>query len=276
MYVKATMLTRGHLLTKHFSLYCQIVMHKELGVAMNEYVNTAVDAAMQAGALLRSGLSRPQTVREATQHDIKLQIDVDCETLIRSIILERFPDHALLGEEGGGLIETERPLWNIDPLDGTVNYAHGLPHFCISIALQIAGETVLGVIYDPVVNELFAAERGHGATLNGRPISVSATRQLHQAVLALGFAKSVHTMEVMLREMHGLLPSIHKARILGAAALDLAYVAAGRIDGFIEYGLQIWDIAAGALLVREAGGRVQMAITPQQCWDVRADNGLLL
>lgn len=243
---------------------------------MTDYLSVAIDAAHQAGRIQRDGMSRPLHVRETTRHDVKLQTDVDCEERIRQVILAEFPEHAILGEEYGGTIDPDVPTWIVDPLDGTVNYSRRIPHFCTSIALQMQGQTVVGVVYDPVKDELFTAEVGCGAYLNGVAISVSTTPDLAQSAIAMGFAKSVDTIASMLHELHTLVPLVQKIRIFGAAALDLAYVACGRIDGFIEYGLRSWDIAAGVLLIEEAGGRVQLTPSGEYAWHVRADNGQVL
>ena len=185
---------------------------------MADYLSVAVQAARQAGQLQLEGMRKPVTVREATRHDIKLQTDVDCEDLIRAIILEAFPNHAILGEEGGGTIDDATPTWIVDPLDGTVNYARRIPHFCSSIALQIAGETVVGVIYDPVTDELYTTESGSGAYLNGERISVSNVTTVERAAVAMGFAKSMETISSMMQEMHNLVHIVQKMRIFGAAA----------------------------------------------------------
>lgn len=240
---------------------------------MTKYLSVAIEAARRAGEMQLAGLRQPVAVRQATRHDVKLQMDVDCEAIIRDTLRAAFPGHAILGEEEGGDIDATVPTWIVDPLDGTVNYSRGLPHFCTSIALQIDGEMQAGVVYAPVTGELFTAEAGGGAWLNSERIAVSQVDRLDRAIVAMGFAKSVETITGMLTEMHELAHAVHKVRILGAAALDLAYVAAGRLDGFLEYGLRNWDIAAGTLLIREAGGRVQLVPAGQYAWDVRADNG---
>ena len=242
---------------------------------MTDYLSVAIEAARQAGQLQLDGLKQPIVVREATRHDIKLQTDVECETLIRRLLCEAFPDHTILGEEGGGEIDAQVPTWIVDPLDGTVNYSRRLPHFCTSIALQIADEIVAGVVYAPVTGEMFTAEAGAGAYLNGERISVSAVDSLERAIITMGFSKSVETLTYMLTEMNDLAHAVQKIRILGAAALDLAYIADGRLDGFIEYGLRSWDIAAGILLIREAGGHVDLSPVGKYSWNVRADNGKL-
>lgn len=243
---------------------------------MPDYLSIAIEAARQAGEIQREGLQKPISVRAETRYDIKLQTDVDCEERIRTILLDAFPNHAIMAEEGGGAIAADVPTWIVDPLDGTVNYAHRLPHFCTSIALHMEGRPVLGVIYDPLLDEMFTAEEGSGAYCNETRISVSAIAQLTEAMMAIGFAKSVETMTRMLGEMQQMAQAVQKVRILGAAALDMAYVACGRLDAFVEFGLRDWDIAAGAVLIREAGGRVQLTETPRQTWNVRADNGRLL
>jgi myo-inositol-1(or 4)-monophosphatase len=240
---------------------------------MSGYLEMAVAAARAAGAIQREGWRKAVTVREMSRHDIKLQTDVDCETVIRRMLGDAFPEHAVLGEEGGGMIAEAQPTWIVDPLDGTVNFSRQIPHFCTSIALQVAGRAVVGVIYDPLLDECFTAEAEQGAFLNGEPIHVSTAQGLEEAHIAIGFSKYVENIQRAVGEITQLASAVRKVRMLGAAALDLAYVAAGRLDGFLEYGLHPWDIAAGTLLVREAGGRVHVAAAPLDTWDVRADNG---
>jgi len=242
---------------------------------MTEYLEVAVRAARRAGKHLLEGMHRPLEVREVTQHDVKLALDVECETMIREVLHRAYPDHALLGEEEGGVLSPATPTWIIDPLDGTVNYAHRLPHFCVSIALQMGDTPLVGVVYAPVLDELFTAEAGQGAYCNGAPLQVSATPTLAEAALAMGFAKSMETINLMMGDLNGLAHAVSKIRILGAAALDLSFVAAGRLDGFLEYGLRTWDIAAASLIIQEAGGRVLRTPAGHHAWDVRADNGKL-
>ncbi|HEY3417500.1 MAG TPA: inositol monophosphatase family protein [Armatimonadota bacterium] len=239
------------------------------------YLEIAVAAVQAAGALQREGWRKPALVRERLRHDIKLQMDVDCEELIRGMITRAFPDHAILGEEGGGKIPADTPTWIVDPLDGTVNYSRQVPHFCSSVAVQIAGKPVAGAVYDPIIDELYTASQGHGAFLNGEQIRVSAVTEIAAANVGMGFAKSVETIAHTFREMQTLARTVHKLRIMGSAALDLAYVACGRYDGFLEFGLRTWDIAAGMLLITEAGGRVFLESVGEYAWDVRADNGHL-
>jgi myo-inositol-1(or 4)-monophosphatase len=176
------------------------------------------------------------------------------------VLADRFPDHDILAEELGATARAEaasRYRWIFDPLDGTTNYAHGLPIFCSSLALEIDGQCEVGAIYDPSRRELFTAERGLGARLNGETIRVSSTQQLLDSLLVTGFPYDVHQRSVRLVELFGaFLARARAVRRLGSAALDLCYVAAGRFDGFWEEHLKAWDVAAGALLVEEAGGRM--------------------
>ena len=237
------------------------------------YYDTAVSCARQAGAILRQHVGSPLVINESAAHDIKLALDRESEELIRAIIQREYPDHAILGDEEGGELAPDRPTWIIDPLDGTVNFAYGLPYFAVSIALTIAGERVVGVVYDPSRDELFSARRGEGALLNGQPIHVSPTRARAEALVSMGFPKTGRDIDRVFSEMRELAPQIKKVRILGSAALDLAYVAAGRLQGFAEYGLRTWDIAAGELLIREAGGRVVSTPAGEHAWNVHADNG---
>lgn len=242
---------------------------------MPEFLEVAVEAVRTAGAIQRANLKRPIKVRAATHHDVKLQTDVDCEEAIRALLQRAFPDHAILGEEGGGAIAADVPTWIVDPLDGTANYARRLPFFCASVALQVDGKVVAGAVYQPITDELFTATVGGGAYLNGTPIAVSTIDNLGEAVVAVGCGKSTPTIDGLVESVQRLAYATHKIRILGAAALELCYLAAGRIDGFLERGLRTWDIAAGSLLVTEAGGRCRLTPAGEYAWDVLADNGRL-
>lgn len=221
-------------------------------------VELAVEAAKEAGAYLRENLGKIQHIErkggEAT--NLVTEIDKQSEHIILTRIRERYPDHDFLGEESGAHKVPSPYRWIVDPLDGTVNYAHALPIFAVSIALEYNNEVVLGVIYDPMREELFVAERGKGATLNGERISVSKTSSLIESLLVTGFPYDVRKeLDYHLRPFQEFLVKGQAIRRLGSAALDLAYVACGRFDGFWEGKLNPWDMAAGVLLVTEAGGR---------------------
>jgi myo-inositol-1(or 4)-monophosphatase len=192
--------------------------------------------------------------------DLVTEVDVAIERAFRSVIADRFPDHVVLGEEleeAGHIGAIPRYCWVFDPVDGTTNYAHGLPIFCASLALEIDGVAIVAAVYDPSRRELFTAERGQGAWLNGRPLRVSTAATLIDSLLCTGFHYSIHSEPGEVVALFAAFVGRARAiRRLGSAALDLCYVAAGRLDGFWEARLQPWDIAAGALIVEEAGGRV--------------------
>lgn len=194
------------------------------------------------------------------QIDLVTEADIAIEREFRTTIGERFPEHAVLGEEmGGAAAAPPGPCWVFDPIDGTTNFAHGLPIFCASLALEVDGIAHVAAIYDPSRRELFTAERGQGAALNGRRIGVSATAELIDAVLVTGFPYDVHVRVAEIVGLFGCFVGRARAvRRLGSAALDLCYVAAGRLDASWEVDLKPWDIAAGALIVSEAGGQVSL------------------
>lgn len=236
-------------------------------------LETAIHAASSAGKLLRQSFGQQTRINETTAHDIKLQTDVDAQNLIYSILLKRFPEHKLVGEEGDAGNPRGEVEWIVDPLDGTVNFAMGIPHFCVSIAARRAGKMVLGVVYDPLREELFTAEAGAPALLNGKPIAVSQRSRLSEAILAIGFAKSKESVEYCLKLYAHYAHHAKKLRAMGSAALDMAYVAAGRLDAYIEQGISIWDIAAGMLLIERAGGRVESQARPDGKFKVCASSG---
>lgn len=218
----------------------------------------AVEAAQRAGQLLRTNFTKTKELRfKEGIHNIVTDSDVASEQLIVETIHRTFPSHTILTEEAGLLETTSQVRWIVDPLDGTVNYAHGIPIFSVSIAVEISGDVVVGVIYHPLLDELFVARRGGGASLNGERITVSRCSRLADAFLVTGFPYNIASYPEY-RDWHfpALVQRGIPIRRLGSSALDLAYVAAGRFDGFWEVGLQPWDIAAGVLLVQEAGGRV--------------------
>ncbi|MGA9996255.1 MAG: inositol monophosphatase family protein [Pyrinomonadaceae bacterium] len=224
-------------------------------------LNFAIQAARDAGNVLAEYFGR-RALKISDKGDINIvtEADLAAERLIVERIKSYYPRHAILAEESG---ESERIgnqqsewKWIIDPLDGTVNYAHGYPCFCVSIALEQDGQVVLGVIYDPNRDELFAVERGEGVTLNGRRIRVSETEDLNRAMICTGFPYDVREHSDFARHFRNFIMHAQSVRRDGSAALDLAYVACGRFDGFWEEGLNPWDVAAGVLMIEEAGGRV--------------------
>ncbi len=216
-----------------------------------------VDLAYRAGALLRAGLERQHLTEHKGQADLVTDIDRASEALLFEALHTRFPDHRILAEEGSAAEGNSPYTWLIDPLDGTTNYAHGYPVACVSLGLLYDDQLHLGVVYDPFRNELFAAEQGQGAFCNGRRLQVSATKTLHAALLSTGFPYDRFTNpDNNIQECGRMLLAIQGIRRSGSAALDLCYVAAGRSDGHWELGLHPWDVAAGALLLREAGGQL--------------------
>lgn len=227
-------------------------------------LDAAIDAARQAGALVRDRLGRVGTVRVKTVHDFVTDVDEAAQALIAERLTEAFPDYGLLGEEGTTEADlrarrgdTERPRWIVDPIDGTTNFMHGLPPFCISIGLQDRGDLVLGVVYELGADELFAAVRGRGLTLNGVPAGVSATDDLEHSLVTTGFPfREFWYLDAYLAVLRRFMLGTRGIRRPGSAAADLAYVACGRVDAFFEAGLAPWDVAAGIVLVREGGGRV--------------------
>jgi myo-inositol-1(or 4)-monophosphatase len=208
--------------------------------------------------MMLAHVGRQFHVNKKSAIDLVTDVDVAIERMFRDLIAARFPDHAILGEEFGGSASIpEGPCWVFDPIDGTTNFAHGLPIFCSSLALEIGGVAEIAAVYDPSRRELFTAERGKGAFLNGQPIRVSSAAALIDAMLVTGFPYDVHSrLDEIIGLFRAFVGSARAVRRLGSAAIDLCYVAAGRMDGFWERDLNAWDIAAGALLVTEAGGRV--------------------
>ena len=223
---------------------------------MTKELEEAISAAREAGEVLREGFGWQHSVRYKGEVDLVTEVDEQAERVIKEILLGAFPSYGMLAEESGRSSGREDARWIVDPLDGTTNYAHGLPIFAVSIALERAGEVVLGVVHDPIREETYLAERGGGATLNGEPIKVSDNDELIQALIATGFPYDRAEMPEAL-ELFGRFAAITRGmRRLGSTALDLCYVAAGRLDGYYERGIWAWDIAAGGLILEEAGGKV--------------------
>lgn len=229
---------------------------------MAALLNIAVRAARRAGDLIVRNMDRLDTLQVDTKHrnDFVSEIDHLAEAEIIRTVRRSYPEHAFLAEESGATPGSARGgdvVWIVDPLDGTTNYLHGFPVFAVSIAVQVRGRLEHGVVYDPLRQELFTASRGSGALLDGRRIRVSARRELEGALIGTGFPfRRMERLDAYMAMFRALVQKTAGLRRPGAAALDLAYVAAGRLDGFFELGLKPWDIAAGVLLIQEAGGMV--------------------
>ncbi|PYJ11509.1 MAG: inositol monophosphatase [Verrucomicrobia bacterium] len=244
---------------------------------MTHYLDAAVDAARAAGDLLRHNFQKPLRVNSSEAHDIKLEIDVRAQDLITESLLKQFPEHALYGEEGIVGDQASDHQWVVDPLDGTVNYFYGIPHFCVSIALRLMGEIIVGVIYDPMRDELWATQKGGQTTLNGKTVRVSERADLAEAVISVGLSKTGVTIEAGLPLLQEMVHRARKCRLMGSAALDMAYVACGRLDAYIEQGISLWDIAAGWILAENAGGAVEMKprTDMKDKYSIIASNGVI-
>ena len=244
---------------------------------MTHYLDAAVTAARSAGEMLRHRFATPLRVNAATKHDIKLEIDVQAQDLISRLLLKEFPQHALYGEEGIAGDQSSQFQWVVDPLDGTVNYFYGIPHFCVSIALRREGEIIVGVIYDPMRDELWTGQKGEPPKLNSHEFRVSERADLAEAIVSVGLSKTGITIEAGVPMLQAMVHRARKCRLLGSAALDMAYVACGRMDAYIEQGISLWDIAAGWILVETAGGSVEL--TPRRDmkdrYSVIASNGVI-
>ncbi|HET9419056.1 MAG TPA: inositol monophosphatase family protein [Chthoniobacterales bacterium] len=229
---------------------------------MKHYLEAAENAARAAGDLLRENFQPRKhsglRVNSAEAHDIKLEIDVRAQELITSSLLKNFPQHALYGEEGVVGDQTSEHQWVVDPLDGTVNFYYRIPHFCVSIALRFKGEIIVGVIYDPIRDEMWSGQKGEKPRLNGQHFRVSERTELAEAVISVGLSKTGVLIESNVPMLHQMIHRARKCRLLGSAALDMAYVACGRLDAYIEQGINLWDIAAGWILVETAGGSVDL------------------
>jgi myo-inositol-1(or 4)-monophosphatase len=220
------------------------------------FLEVAVEVAQEAGKVLREELDRPPTIAYKGDFDLVTQADRRSEALIVSRLQKYFPEHAVAAEEGTGKDTASEYRWHVDPLDGTTNFAHGYPCFCVSMALARKNELLVGVIYNPVYDELFTAARGEGATFNGRKIHCSKIDALKNSLLCTGFPNHNRQANPNIHFYWDFTLRSHGVRRDGSAALDLAFVAMGRFDSFWEFGLNPWDTAAGVVLVEEAGGKV--------------------
>jgi len=243
------------------------------------YLETAVDIAREAGALLANYFERRVPFELKGEFDLVTEADRSSERLVVERLRSHFPTHTIVAEEGGGHESASEYRWYVDPLDGTTNFAHSFPMFNVTLGLARGSEVIAGVIYDPIRQEMFTAERGGGAYLNHRRIHVSATRQLGDSLASTGFPSRKRHHNVNIHFYYQLAMASHGVRRTGSAAIDLAYVACGRLDFFWEFGLKPWDMAAGTLLVEEAGGRTSdmrgaaHSVTASE--HLLADNGAL-
>ncbi len=260
-------------------------------VGSKSFTAVAINTAAKAGEWIKSKIGNFTSLNlKQSAHDLVTEVDKGSEQMIRNLIHTHFPDHAILGEEGvepgpeasGRALEEasgEEYLWIVDPIDGTTNFVHGFPFFTVSIALAHKGEPIVGVVYDPSHDELFVAEKGKGAYVRGKKISVSAERSLSESLIATGFPTDhQRAFPVNMLGLQALAPKARNIRVAGSAALHLAYVAAGRLSGFWEIGLNAWDMAAGVLLIQEAGGKVTDTLGNPYTLKVRnvaATNGLI-
>lgn len=260
-------------------------------VGSKSFTAVAVNSAAKAGEWIKSKLGEFSNLStKASSRDLVTEVDKGAEAMIRNLILTHFPDHSFLGEEGvepgaEGLRQAlltasdAEYLWIVDPIDGTTNFVHGFPFFSVSIALAHKGEVIVGVVYDPSRDELFVAEKGKGAYLRGKRMSVSKEDKLSDCLLATGFPGSEDlAYQQNMNGIQALVPQVRNLRTTGSAALHLAYVAAGRLSGFYEVGLSPWDMAAGALLVQESGGLISDTLGNPYSLQVRnvvATNGVV-
>lgn len=238
-------------------------------VGGKSFTAVAINCASKAGEWIATKLGKHLALEtKYSPHDLVTEVDKGSERLIRKLIGTHFPHHTILGEEGvePGPEQSAKALeaaaesdylWIVDPIDGTTNFVHGFPFFCVSIALAYRGEVIVGVVYDPIQDELFVAEKGKGAYVHGEKMSVSTEAALRDSLIATGFPADQHyALPMNLKGIEKLAPQVRNLRISGSAALHMAYVAAGRLSGFWEIGLNCWDMAAGALLIQESGGTV--------------------
>jgi myo-inositol-1(or 4)-monophosphatase len=244
-----------------------------------QFLEIAVEIARESGALVANYHQRHIPFETKGEFDLVTEADRASERLIVERLRSHFPAHGIVAEEGGGHESASEYCWFIDPLDGTTNFAHGFPMFCISMGLERAGELIAGVVFDPIRGELFTAERGAGAFLNHHRIHVSTVKTVSDSLASTGFPSRKRHHNINIHFYYQLAMASHGVRRTGSAALDLAFVASGRLDFFWEFGLKPWDMAAGALLVQEAGGRVTdmkgESLSVAKSDHILADNGLL-
>ncbi len=244
-------------------------------VSLKTALAIAIKAARAAGKVMHDNWHKPKRVNSAEAHDVKLELDVQCQALIEKILAAAFPQIPVLGEEGSTGDVNAEYRWVIDPIDGTVNYFLGMPHACVSIALQHRAQSVVGVIYDPFTDEIWTTTTGQPTRLNGKIVRVSNRSKIEDSVIAMGFSKSADNLKKSLPHLIRISKRAKKVRIMGSAALELVYVASGRLDAYIERTINLWDVAAGSLLVENAGGEFYTLPAPNGKLRMCADNGKL-
>lgn len=244
---------------------------------MKDDLLLATEAAWAAGRLLKEHFGKSLVVDEALHHDIKLALDRESQDLIVGILLSARPNDALYGEEGVAGNQNSARQWIVDPIDGTVNFFYGIPHFCVSIALRVDDEVVLGVIHDPMVGETWTVSKGGVALLNGEPIQVSTRQKLEESILFVGCGKDTDSLTTGIDRFHKASLRARKMRMMGSAALGMAYISCGRLDAYVESTISLWDIAAGKLLVEAAGGKVSLTrkAGKEDAYSIVATNGLI-
>lgn len=245
-------------------------------VQPGDLLAVAIEAATTAGNHALRNTHRRHDVAERFAHDVKLKLDLECQAKAEEVIRAHFPGHHLLGEEGGRFEESADVLWIIDPIDGTVNFLHGLPLWCCSIAVRVGGRIAAGAVYLPAMKETYAARLGGPALCNGEPIHVSATPRLDEALVLTGLSKNINTNLYCMDVLKAVSLKAQKTRIMGAAAVDICHVACGRADGYFESGIYLWDIAAAGFIAECAGARTEIV---EKISDVRyrylCTNGLI-
>lgn len=254
------------------------------GPLLNRLVDTAVQAAVRAGNIQQRAFGNGQNVSYRLPRDLKLEVDRECEAVVVDTIQSRFPGHRILGEEGGEIAGNDDFLWIVDPLDGTVNFFHGIPHFCACVACcrLPAGEPVpvdgrkllesglVGVVAAPITGEHYIGVRGQGAMLNGRPLCCSTAEHLKETIVALSFGKSDAAIAAMARTAEKIALNARKVRSWGSAGLDIVQVACGRLGGVVYRGIHLWDVAAAGIILAEAGGRLTAGLQPGGTWNLVA------
>lgn len=220
-----------------------------------QLLEIAVAAARAAGDHALANLHRRHEVFQRTAHDVKLQLDLECQAQAEQVVHQHFPQHPFLGEEGGDYVESAEQLWIVDPIDGTVNFSHGLPLWCASVAVRQAGRIAAGAVYAPMLNRLYTATADGSALCNGQPLHVSATGRLEESIVLTGIFKE---QPLSLELLATLTRTLQKVRIYGSAALDLCLLAHGQAEGYFESKIYLWDIAAAGLIAERAGARVEV------------------